>query len=416
MSQDNRQAAGETAALARMSAKAWLFLVIAGAVVAILLLRFDFWPNSVKGEARIAQKAQPRIESPPPVPEMELEAVTPDDARALNLAQPFVTRDPSPAKPFKWQGSQEALARATDCLAAAAWYEAGDDAPGERSVIQVVLNRARHPSFPTSICGVVFQGSERQTGCQFTFTCDGALARRPSSAAWDRARKLAQEAIGGAVDPSVGSATHYHTDWVVPYWRSSLDKIAQVRTHLFYRWKGYWGMPAAFTRTRLDDEPRILKLEGLSDAHASVVNGELVTTPDNVAAANLPLPPPVILEGVREKSLRQAVVRARQDASDAFFIQIDPTRFPGNFATAALAICKGRSPCRVLAWKDPASMGLSLPLPDEAKRSLSFFFSQGNAAGDLALWNCADFPRPNRSQCLPTALSEIDAIVAKPVS
>jgi spore germination cell wall hydrolase CwlJ-like protein len=38
--------------------------------------------------------------------------------------------------------------RARDCLAAAAWYEAGDDPSGERAVVQVVLNRARHPALP----------------------------------------------------------------------------------------------------------------------------------------------------------------------------------------------------------------------------------------------------------------------------
>ncbi|MGJ3626051.1 cell wall hydrolase [Sphingomonas sp. MMS24-JH45] len=84
--------------------------------------------------------------------------------------------------------------------------------------MQVVLNRLRHPAFPKTVCGVVFQGAERSTGCQFTFTCDGALARQPSPLAWDRARKVAAAALAGAVYRPVGYATHYHTDWVVPYW------------------------------------------------------------------------------------------------------------------------------------------------------------------------------------------------------
>jgi hypothetical protein len=32
----------------------------------------------------------------------------------------------------------------------------------------------------------------------------------------------------------VGRATHYHADWMVPYWRDSLVKVARVGTHLFY--------------------------------------------------------------------------------------------------------------------------------------------------------------------------------------
>src|SRR3546814_20727166 len=98
-----------------------------------------------------------------------------------------------------------------------------------------LIHRARHPAFPKSSCGVVFQGSERTTGCQFTFTCDGALARRYSDAAWQRACNNADLMLSGGTYPAVGLATHYHTDWVRPYWSDSLEKIAIVDTHLFFR-------------------------------------------------------------------------------------------------------------------------------------------------------------------------------------
>src|SRR5690606_750773 len=111
------------------------------------------------------------------------------------------------ARPFHYTGGEAALARATDCLAAAMIYEAGDDAVGERAVGQVVLNRLRHPAFPKTVCGVVFQGQERATGCQFTFTCDGAMARRPSAAAWERARGLASGMLAGDVYKPVGTST-----------------------------------------------------------------------------------------------------------------------------------------------------------------------------------------------------------------
>src|SRR3546814_17214212 len=90
--------------------------------------------------------------------------------------------------------------------------------------LPIVLNRVRHPAFPKTVCGVVFQGSERSTGCQFTFTCDGALTRRFSDAAWDRARDIAKAALTGHVAKAVGYATHYHTDWVVPYWSRSEER------------------------------------------------------------------------------------------------------------------------------------------------------------------------------------------------
>jgi hypothetical protein len=89
--------------------------------------------------------------------------------------------------PLQFLGPTGDRDRAIDCLAVAAWYEAGNDFDGQRSVIQVVLNRVAHPGFPKSVCGVVFQGSQRATGCQFTFTCDGSMARRhPSPAAMAR--------------------------------------------------------------------------------------------------------------------------------------------------------------------------------------------------------------------------------------
>jgi hypothetical protein len=122
-------------------------------------------------------------------------------------------------------------------------------------VAQVILNRVRHPAYPKSICGVVYQGSERKTGCQFTFTCDGSLARRPERDRWEQARMIAIGAISGAVEPSVGMATHYHANYVLPYWASSLDKISQIGTHIFYRWKGAWGRRRAFSQAvQLDSE------------------------------------------------------------------------------------------------------------------------------------------------------------------
>jgi hypothetical protein len=106
----------------------------------------------------------------------------------------------------------------------------------------------RHPAFPKTVCGVVFQGSVRTGGgCQFTFTCDGSLARKPDEEAWARARKVAEAALNGYVMKKVGEATHYHAAYVAPYWSPTLVKVAVVGQHIFYRWTGSWGEPAAFT-------------------------------------------------------------------------------------------------------------------------------------------------------------------------
>jgi spore germination cell wall hydrolase CwlJ-like protein len=153
-------------------------------------------------------------------------------ARASNAAVPIVRR--RAAAPYRFRGGPAARAQAVDCLATAALYEVGNDPRGQRAVMQVVLNRVRRPGFPKTICGVVYQGAARATGCQFSFTCDRSFARRPQHTGWARARRQARRALSGGVVADVGRATHYHADWVVPYWRDSLVKVGKVGPHLFY--------------------------------------------------------------------------------------------------------------------------------------------------------------------------------------
>jgi len=122
------------------------------------------------------------------------------------------------------------------CLSQAVYYEArGESLNGQYAVAEVVINRVRSRHYPDSICGVVFQGSYRRTGCQFTFTCDGSLRRTPRGAPWERAQRVARDVIAGAVPQRTGGATHYHTDWVDPHWNSSLIETTRIGTHIFYR-------------------------------------------------------------------------------------------------------------------------------------------------------------------------------------
>jgi hypothetical protein len=136
---------------------------------------------------------------------------------------------------------------ALDCLTSAIYYEAANEAVlGQRAVAQVVLNRVRHPAFPNTVCGVVFEGTDRATGCQFTFTCDGSLSRRPVNAKWLRAQSIAASALAGSVEANVGHATHYHASYVFPYWAPNLTKVATIGSHIFYQWQGSWSKPSAF--------------------------------------------------------------------------------------------------------------------------------------------------------------------------
>jgi hypothetical protein len=146
--------------------------------------------------------------------------------------------------------------RAEQCLTAAIYYEAASEPDGgQRAVAQVVLNRVAHKSYPNTVCGVVYQGSERRTGCQFSFTCDGSLARVPSRLFWERAARVARDALAGYVYAPVGLATHYHTFAVHPYWSPKLVNVANIGAHRFFRFPGHAGEAGAFRFAYAGGEP-----------------------------------------------------------------------------------------------------------------------------------------------------------------
>lgn len=189
----------------------------------------------------------------------QLKAIAPQDALAWNAAVPVSNLANPAARPFMLNAASEAdRLRSIECLTAAIYYEAArEPLDGQRGVAQVVLNRVRHPAWPSTVCGVVFEGARRYTGCQFSFTCDGSLRRAPIPELWNRIRRVAEAALSGYVYAPVGWSTHYHANYVVPYWASSLVKATTVGAHIFYRWRGGWGRPPAFATRYAGVEPAI---------------------------------------------------------------------------------------------------------------------------------------------------------------
>ncbi len=155
------------------------------------------------------------------------------DAADLPLLPP-----PAPSSAMAVPSHADATGRLADidCIAKAIGYEAGNEPEaGQQAIAQVILNRVHHPAFPKSVCGVVFQGSDRRTGCQFTFTCDGAMHRALSRRTWDAALRIATAAVDGQLPPTIGSATHYHADYVAPRWAPELIRVGSIGAHIFYR-------------------------------------------------------------------------------------------------------------------------------------------------------------------------------------
>ena len=370
-----------------------VFGVLAVLIMAITVLAL-FGPGPAARRPAIAISARGTAdtssENPPPVPliaapddEAASQSIlAPDDARSRNAAVSFVTDDPTPAPPFKFAGSDIDRARATDCLALAGMAEAGGGDVEQRAVMQVILNRVRHPAFVGTVCGAVFQGSQRRTGCQFTFTCDGSMARAYSDDRWARARSRAAEALNGYVYKPVGTATHYHTDWVYPYWSPSLDKIAKVDTHIFFRWPGYWGTPKAQSVRYRGGEPAIAAMAARNPLFVDADEAAGLSSGGSVAEAD--------------------ANAAKSPAPGIAFLTIARTETPLAIIKRARAMCPASGFCQVYGWTEATAVPTALPLPPASRRALRFSFVPARSGGgDIVFYDCKTFPTVPKNQCLP---------------
>lgn len=355
-------------------------LLVAGLILALALGLAGNGRMPAEGDVSLlpGQAAQaPLLSAPPSLDEM-------DQARARNAAVPFFAGPVTPAQPFRFDGTMTDRERARDCLALAAMAEAGSGDGGQRAVVQVILNRVRHPAFAKTVCGVVFEGSQRATGCQFTFTCDGSLARQYGEAAWSAARRRADEALGGYVFPAIGTATHYHTDWVFPAWSPELVKLAQVDTHLFFRWPGYWGTAAALRVPYRGGEPDT----GVFTAG----EGAALPSPDPTFA---PLPPDTPKVSGGQVAMRDPTGRAN-------FMLLASTDSAQALANAR-KLCGPAGTCRVLGWSDASAIPATFPIPRTARAALQFSFTRDPAGTEIVLYNCDTFAGIARDRCIPRA-------------
>lgn len=151
--------------------------------------------------------------------------------RDLRLAEPGVKQD------YTGLIAPEAMAKEQRCLAEAVYFEARSESfQGQAAVAQVVLNRVKSGLYPSSVCGVVYQNSNRYLSCQFTFTCEGKSLRITEPGSWRDAVRIAREVYEGTTYlPEVGASTHYHANYVRPYWAKKLKKMDTIGQHVFYQ-------------------------------------------------------------------------------------------------------------------------------------------------------------------------------------
>jgi spore germination cell wall hydrolase CwlJ-like protein len=212
-------------------------LASGGAYLAVDQARASVRPIKAPESARAAKAV-----ASAPVP-AQLAADAPSALKAgLRL-----TSDPTPAQPFQLRGALQNSSRDLDCLTAAVYYEArGETAAGQAAVAQVVLNRVRHPAFPKTVCGVVYQGVHTGNGCQFSFACSGAIGRPHEQAAWRRSQEVAIHALEGGVMSAVGDATHFHAARAGASFGRGMTRVAQVGLQVFYKFSGYEGSPGRY--------------------------------------------------------------------------------------------------------------------------------------------------------------------------
>jgi hypothetical protein len=392
--------------------------VRSGPLIALALVLVAFLIGLIAGpqlRQRLVSRTSYVMElgTPPMVEPLILQNVSKGEAKRLNDATPFVTKPVIAAQPFLFVGAPLEMERAIDCLAATIFYEAGNETvQGQLAVVQVVLNRSRHPAYPKTVCGVVFQGHERRTGCQFSYTCDGSMARRPSAAAWDRFRALSRAMLNGLVYAPVGLATHYHTDWVRPKWSARLDKIRSEGTHLFFRYADAWGTPRAFRNKPVLAEPSYPKMALLSSAHRTpglsldAVMAEIeaarekpeqtILMPDSASGTDpfLDKPEPI-------PSNVSATLTPEDRSKDTFIINVDPLLEADALSAMAERACGPRGYCKVLAWADPDLMPKGLPIEPAARTSMAYSYIRDRKGAGQSRWNCGLYPRDNKRQCLP---------------
>lgn len=122
------------------------------------------------------------------------------------------------------------------CLAQAIYYEArGEPLPGQIAVAEVVLNRKESRRYPNTICAVVFQNEHRRNRCQFSFACDGKTDTPPSGKTWSKSVSLANYVLADDSLRLTDAATHYHADYVSPFWSKHLTKTVSIGQHIFYK-------------------------------------------------------------------------------------------------------------------------------------------------------------------------------------
>jgi hypothetical protein len=191
----------------------------------------------------------------------------------------------------------------------------------------------------------------------------------------------------------------------VPYWSDDLEKITAVGTHLFFRWPGGWGQSGAFRGTLSGIEPAIGKLANLSSAHgeAKVLEGQVLADPEQIVGSDTVIVPDCILRPTTEGRVSGYFRPAKsvQAAGDTLYIALDGKSDPAEFVALAQTSCGARTYCKVFGWTNAGAVPQGGSMNDAARSSMAFSYLKNSTQNyEKALWNCSDFPRADKKQCM----------------
>ena len=128
------------------------------------------------------------------------------------------------------------LTAAATCLALNIFFEGrGEDLMGKVAIAEVTINRVESPKHPDNICAGVWDKK------QFSWTHDGKhddptrFKAKVDRIAWKDSQLIAQMVIDNEISLDVKGATHYHADYVEPYWAKHHTMLFKLGTHIFYK-------------------------------------------------------------------------------------------------------------------------------------------------------------------------------------
>jgi len=140
---------------------------------------------------------------------------------------------------LRWRFSGP-LAAEIKCLTDNIYFEARNQTEeGQKLIAHITWNRVNHEDFPDSICGVVWQQNKDRISeelvAHFSWTLDGKSDIPQNNELWQKLRNMSVIFLSERPEDPTNGGTHYHANYVTPYWADDLIFLVKVDTHLFYR-------------------------------------------------------------------------------------------------------------------------------------------------------------------------------------